>query len=136
MCMTAILSGRGMKRHSQAAGPFACATFRIRLPAHTLLDFRNTRTTCSADLPENISRSKDWCSYWEITYSNRPAPIDFKSDQEFWYNLPANFDVLDACYRMFLWTGDTIAGLTSKTRVFELLRSHGHRLCLTMGLKS
>jgi hypothetical protein len=55
---------------------------------------------------ENISRSKDWCSYWEINYSNRPAPIDFKSDQEFWYNLPANFDVLDACYRMFLWTGD------------------------------
>ncbi len=55
---------------------------------------------------ENISASKDWCSYWEINYLNHPAPIDFKSDKEFWYNLPANFDVLDACYRMFLWTGD------------------------------
>ena len=55
---------------------------------------------------ENISASKAWCSYWEITYLNQPAPIDFKSDAEFWYNLPANFDVLDACYRMYLWTGD------------------------------
>jgi hypothetical protein len=55
---------------------------------------------------ENISASKDWCSYWEIDYLNRPAPIDYKNDREFWYNLPANFDVLDACYRMYLWTGD------------------------------
>jgi len=55
---------------------------------------------------ENISASKDWCSYWEINYLNHPAPIDFKNDAEFWYNLPANFDVLDACYRMYLWTGD------------------------------
>lgn len=55
---------------------------------------------------ENISASKDWCSYWEIDYLNRPAPVDYKSDAEFWYNLPANFDVLDTCYRMYLWTGD------------------------------
>ena len=55
---------------------------------------------------ENISASKDWCSYWEINYLNHPAPIDYKNDAEFWYNLPANFDVLDACYRMYLWTGD------------------------------
>lgn len=56
---------------------------------------------------ENISDSKDWCSYWEIDRYNRPAPVDYKNDAEFWYNLPANFDVLDCCYRMYLWTGDT-----------------------------
>ena len=55
---------------------------------------------------ENISDSKDWCSYWEIDRYNRPAPVDYKSDTEFWYNLPANFDILDCCYRMYLWTGD------------------------------
>ena len=55
---------------------------------------------------ENISASKDWCSYWEIDYRNLPAPVDYKNDKEFWYNLPANFDVLDTCYRMYLWTGD------------------------------
>ena len=55
---------------------------------------------------ENISSSRDWCSYWEIDRLNRPAPIDYVDDDVFWYNLPANFDVLDACYRMYLWSGD------------------------------
>lgn len=55
---------------------------------------------------QNIAASRDWCSYWEIDRMNRPAPVDYKSDAEFWYNLPANFDVLDACFRMYLWTGD------------------------------
>lgn len=55
---------------------------------------------------ENISPSRDWCSYWEIDRLNRPAPIDYVNDHVFWYNLPANFDVLDTCYRMYLWTGD------------------------------
>lgn len=56
---------------------------------------------------ENISESKDWCSYWEINKDNVPAPVDYKNDKDFWYNLPANFDVMDACFRMFMWTGDS-----------------------------
>lgn len=55
---------------------------------------------------KNISESKNWCSYWEIDRNNRPAPVDYQSDAAFWYNLPANFDVLDSSYRMYLWTGD------------------------------
>ena len=55
---------------------------------------------------ENISEPKDWCSYWEINRDNLPAPIDYLDDAHFWYNLPANFDVLDACYRMYVWSGD------------------------------
>jgi hypothetical protein len=55
---------------------------------------------------ENISESRDWCSYWEIDRYNRPAPVDYKNDAQFWYCLPANYDVLDACYRMYIWTGD------------------------------
>jgi len=55
---------------------------------------------------ENISDAKDWCSYWGIDRWGRPASVDYKDDNHFWYDLPANFDVLDASYRMFLWTGD------------------------------
>ena len=55
---------------------------------------------------ENISESKDWCSFWEINRDNLPAPVDYQDDAHFWYNLPANFDVLDASYRMYIWTGD------------------------------
>lgn len=55
---------------------------------------------------ENISESKMWCSYWEINSENEPVPVDYKNDQDFWYNLPANFDIMECCYRQYLWTGD------------------------------
>ncbi|MEO6707579.1 MAG: hypothetical protein ABIN04_17200 [Ginsengibacter sp.] len=55
---------------------------------------------------KNISKSKDWCSYWEINKYGKPAPVDYKNDKEFWYNLNANFDLLYACLRLYLWTGD------------------------------
>lgn len=54
----------------------------------------------------NISDSKDWCSYWEIDRYGNPAVVDYYDDASFWYNLPANFDVMDCCYRMYQWTGD------------------------------
>jgi len=55
---------------------------------------------------EHISASKKWCTWWEITGDGKPAPVDYKNDQNFWYDLPANFDVVDACYRQWLWSGD------------------------------
>lgn len=55
---------------------------------------------------ENISEQKDWCSYWEINRYNKPAPADYLNDKEFWYNLNANFDVMQACLKMYRWTGD------------------------------
>ena len=55
---------------------------------------------------ENISEEKDWCTYWEINRYNQPAPIDYKNDNEFWYNLCANPDVVQACLKMYEWTGD------------------------------
>ena len=54
-----------------------------------------------------IAESRDWCGYWEINKWNQPAPVDYTSDADFWYNLPANFDFIDACYRAWLWTGDS-----------------------------
>ncbi len=55
---------------------------------------------------ENISDSRDWCSFWEIDRNNLPAPVDYENDAAFWYNLPANFDLVDCCFRMYVWTGD------------------------------
>ncbi|HVU58958.1 MAG TPA: hypothetical protein VHD83_28045 [Puia sp.] len=56
---------------------------------------------------KNISMSKDWCSYWEMNKHGLPAPEDYRSDKEFWYNLNANFDVLSAMWRVGVWTGDS-----------------------------
>lgn len=54
----------------------------------------------------NISESKDWCSYWEINHLGKPAKEDYRNDTAFWYNLNANFDVLNASWKLYLWTGD------------------------------
>ena len=70
----------------------------LGLAAHTL--------NMQRKFAENISASKDWCSYWEINKEGKPAPVDYRSDKDFWYDLPANFDLMDSCYRMYLWTGD------------------------------
>jgi hypothetical protein len=76
----------------------AMGAHALGLQAHTLNMLRKFAV--------NISEAKDWCTYWEINRHDRPAPVDYRNDKEFWYNLPANFDVLDCCYRMYLWTGD------------------------------
>jgi hypothetical protein len=55
---------------------------------------------------EHISASKQWCTWWEITREDKPAPVDYNNDHDFWYDLPASFDVLDTCYRQWLWTRD------------------------------
>jgi hypothetical protein len=54
----------------------------------------------------NISASKNWCSFWEMNKWKKPAPEDYRNDQAFWYNLPANFDLMNACFRLFQWTGN------------------------------
>jgi Right handed beta helix region len=55
----------------------------------------------------NMAESRDWCSYWEMNKHGLPAPEDYRSDKEFWYNLDANFDVLSATWRLAAWTGDS-----------------------------
>ncbi len=95
----------------EAALP-ARAAFCMRDVSHQvigaeILDLRRENKNMLTRFAENISAGKDWCSYWEINRYNRPAPEDYRNDREFWYNLNANFDVLVACWRLYLWTGDT-----------------------------
>lgn len=54
----------------------------------------------------SISAARSWCGFWEINKDGFPAPIDYRDDRHFWYCLPASFDLMQACYRQFLWTGD------------------------------
>lgn len=55
---------------------------------------------------KSMAESRDYCCFWEITGDGAPAPEDYVSDRDFWYNLPANFDLLDACWRVYCLTGD------------------------------
>ena len=54
----------------------------------------------------SIAASRGWAGYWEINKYDQPAPVDYKNDQDFWFNLPANFDVVNTCYQVYRWTGD------------------------------
>jgi hypothetical protein len=53
-----------------------------------------------------VSPGRDWAGYWEIDKFGHPSAADYLSDNDFWYNLPANFDLLDSIVRMWRWTGD------------------------------
>src|SRR5215469_11577278 len=55
---------------------------------------------------DSAAASRDWAAYWEIDGNGNPSSFDYISDSDFWFNLPANFDVLDAAVRMWRWTGD------------------------------
>lgn len=69
-----------------------------------LLGLGNRNYTMLHEFASHISQAQKWCSWWEITGDGTPAPVDYKSESDFWFNLPANFDVLDACYRQWLWS--------------------------------
>lgn len=70
----------------------------LGLGSHNLNMFRK--------FAENISVEKDYCSYWEINRYDKPAPVDYENDRDFWYNLPANFDVVYNAWRLYRWTGN------------------------------
>ncbi len=73
--------------------------------AHALGLERHTKNMLTKFV-QSIAQSRDFCCFWEIDKNYRPAPVDYTSDEDFWYNLPANFDLLYACLRMYRLTGD------------------------------
>ena len=62
--------------------------------------------------------SRNWAAYWEIDSNGQPSAADYRSDDDFWFNLPANFDVLDAIARMWRWTGDDAYRNDPRLQVF------------------
>lgn len=55
---------------------------------------------------QSVSPARKYCGFWEITADGEPFAGDYTSDTDFWYNLPANFDLLQACWKLFQWTND------------------------------
>jgi hypothetical protein len=74
--------------------------------AAEMIGLGNANKNMFLQFAKNISDSRDWCSYWEINREGKPAPADYRNDEEFWYNLNANFDVLNSAWKLYLWTGD------------------------------
>lgn len=66
----------------------------------------------------SVAASRNWAGYWEIDGQGNPSPADYRSDDDFWFNLPANFDVLDAIVRMWRWTGDNFFRTDPQLQLF------------------
>jgi len=66
----------------------------------------------------SAAASRNWAGYWEIDSKGLPSSFDYRSDDDFWFNLPANFDVLDAIVRMFRWTGDDFYPSNPRLQIF------------------
>lgn len=52
----------------------------------------------------SVSPRRDWCGFWQITKDGFPA--NYRGDDRFLYCLPANFDIMRACYLQWQWHGD------------------------------
>lgn len=100
-----IRLGHGSRPPWPTGKRFACDASHQALDAHLLGLQEHTRNVLHK-FAVNISDSRDWCSFWEINRYDQPAPVDYHNDRDFWYNLPDDFDVLNACYRMYLWSHD------------------------------
>ena len=103
---TATPSATGTRPPCRRASPSACATSPTKPWAPTPSAWPLSTAICSASSPAASARCAIIAPTGRSTSGIRPAPVDYKSDKDFWYNLTANFDVLDACWRQFLWTGD------------------------------
>lgn len=71
-----------------------------------ILGLRSHNMNMALKFCENISKSRNYATYWEINRHNKPAPVDYNNDKDFWYNLPANFDLIYAIKRLHNWTGN------------------------------
>ncbi|MGN1142782.1 MAG: hypothetical protein ACI4TF_16415 [Oliverpabstia sp.] len=86
-------------------------SFCIRDVAHhamgaEMLGLRGHTKNMLRKFVQNISKSKQYCTFWEMNKDYQPCPVDYASDEDFWYNLPANFELMDVCYKMYCQTGD------------------------------
>ena len=55
---------------------------------------------------QSVAGSRKWCGYWTITKDGFPSPDTYRNDKDFGYCLPANLDLVCACYRQLRWTGN------------------------------
>jgi len=107
----AIHSGGAVGDWYDAYGDSVGVAFNMRDVAHDAsgavqLGLRRQNRSMMRLLISSIAASRDWAGFWEMTPGGQPLRTDYRTDQDFRYCLPANFDLMVACYRQYLWTGD------------------------------
>ena len=87
-------------------GPSCEAALLVLMPCAEVLGLQAHNKNMMRRFAAVPCAETDWCSWWEINRYGQPCPVDFTNNRDFWYNLPANFDVIDAIYRLYRFSGD------------------------------
>ncbi|WP_411168045.1 hypothetical protein ACH36K_13020 [Clostridium sp. MB05] len=55
---------------------------------------------------KNATESRKWYTFWAINFDGTPHTIDYKNDDLFVREVPAQFELVEKAYEQYLWTGD------------------------------
>ncbi len=109
-------------------------SFCMRDTAHQVLGAQVLgQGECNRNMLSRFAKAlhadRSFCSWWEIDFQGNPTPVDYKDDTDFWYNLPANFDIMDACRRLYHWTGDSRYYLDPEMDAFHRVSTDDYVRC-------
>lgn len=52
------------------------------------------------------TEEREWYTPWAFNFDGTPHTIDYKNDQYFVREVPAQFELVEKAYKMYLWSGD------------------------------
>ncbi len=54
----------------------------------------------------NATEARDWWTLWAFNFDGTPHQIDYRGDDKFVKELPAQFELIEKAYKQYLWSGD------------------------------
>lgn len=55
---------------------------------------------------KNSTESRKWYTLWAFNFDGSPHTIDYKDDNKFVREVPAQFELVEKAYEQYLWSGD------------------------------
>lgn len=52
------------------------------------------------------NESRKWYALWSLNFDGTPHKIDYRDDSYFVREVPSEFELVEYCYKQYLWTGD------------------------------
>jgi len=54
----------------------------------------------------NATEARDWWTLWAFNFDGTPHQIDYRGDEKFVKEVPAQFELIEMAYKQYLWSGD------------------------------
>ncbi|TRX71280.1 hypothetical protein [Carboxylicivirga sp. M1479] len=54
----------------------------------------------------NATEARDWWTLWAFNFDGTPHHIDYRGDEKFVKEVPAQFELIEKAYKQYLWSGD------------------------------